>query len=186
MELPLVFPPLSTHPRLMNLLGQRFGRLVVVGYGGKTKSNALWWCKCDCGEAVRLPSNSLRGGHSKSCDCLMRESVGARFTKHGHNTTKGVHPLYYTWCNMKARCHASKCKAYYLYGARGIKVCQRWRVGENGEHPFVCFITDMGPKPTAKHSIDRINNDGDYEPSNCRWATPTQQVNNRRVSRVAA
>ena len=153
--------------------GDRFGRLAVVRELDSVKSpNGTVYrmveCRCDCGtvRAFRLPL--LRNGKTKSCGCRRRELAIER----GHRTTHGGTgtPEYRIWSGMKARC-----LSHPRYAGRGISVCERWL-------SFPAFLTDIGPRPSAEHSIDREDNDGNYEPGNCRWATPDVQANNRSNS----
>jgi len=116
----------------------------------------------------------LRSGHTKSCGCLSGETTAIRNTTHGLSKN----PLYGLWIKVKDRCSNQNCEDYKYYGARGIKVCDRWL------NSFPNFLADMGPRPSRSHSIDRINTNGNYEPGNCRWATPLQQNSNRRNSRL--
>lgn len=161
-----------------DITGQRFGRWTVIRRDGSNKFNkAMWWCKCDCGNEVSVLGKSLRVGDSTSCGCQRKEKF--RPSPNNQNGLKhGMHgsPEYITWIHMKARCSNPKDKRYKHYGGRGIKVCDRW------VDSFESFFSDMGKRPTSQHSIDRINVNGDYEPSNCRWATPTEQRHNRRDS----
>src|SRR5688572_27739631 len=94
------------------------------------------------------------------------------------------HPLYPTWYGMNYRCHSFMSYSWFSYGGRGIKVCDRWRFGDRGRTGFQCWLSDMGPKPTPEHSIDRIDSDGNYEPGNCRWATDEEQAKNKRKNPI--
>ncbi len=161
----------ATMRTIAELTGQRFGQLVVIKKSVWNGAKA-WLCICDCGNKKTIPTSSLRSGCSKSCGCLQKKlaSERAKLTKtHGLS----FHPLYKTWHHMIARCYDPDHHAYKDYGARGIKVCDRWK--ESVE----AFIKDMGIRPNGK-TLDRKNNDGDYEPSNCRWATDEQQHQNTR------
>lgn len=151
----------------------RFGRLTVLGRSTK-KSNvgAVWDCVCDCGGSASVNSLKLRTGHTKSCGCLKREVIEetqAQNLKHGMaNKTK----TYKTWKCMRHRCNNENSDQWEWYGGRGIKICKQW-------DDFEVFLADMGERPIGT-TIDRIDSDGDYEPSNCRWATPKQQAENNR------
>src|SRR5215210_7372804 len=159
--------------KLVDLAGERFGRLIVIERVQNFKSRgAKWLCKCDCGRTTEVLSSSLRHlkRGTKSCGCLIGVNlVTMVYVKHGLRYT----PEYKVWNNMHTRCRNPKFRYFKDYGGRGITVCERWKRLEN-------FYADMGPRPTPTHSIDRIDVNGNYEPSNCRWATPTQQVLNRR------
>jgi hypothetical protein len=157
-----------------HLVGKRFGRLLVLRvYNGGSGVGIKCSCQCDCGKQHETYARGLVRGVGRSCGCLTREKTVARETTHG---------LYYTpemrvWRKMIARCHNPKRKVYKNYGARGIKVCERWRSS------IANFYADMGPRPSPKHEIERINNDGDYCPENCRWATHKEQSRNKRTNR---
>lgn len=159
----------------IDLTGQRFNRLVVIEFVEKRGLNAYWKCVCDCGIVKTLRGSNIKSGHTKSCGCLHKEVVIKALTKHGHNTRKRTSPTYSTRYAMINRCSNPKANKYKYYGGRGITVCDRWL------ESFENFLEDMGERPPGT-TIDRIDNDGNYEPSNCCWATPKQQVQNRRCS----
>jgi hypothetical protein len=150
----------------------KFGRLTPIspvrGHG-----KLRWLCKCDCGNTKIVFSSDL-GVNSNSCGCLRKEITKARRTTHGLSNTR----TYTIWWDMKLRCYYPSSRHYYRYGMRGIKVCKRWMDG------FQNFLDDMGECPSSKHSLDRINNEGNYTPENCRWATSQQQAQNTRTNHM--
>lgn len=154
-----------------DLLGQRFGRWTVLGLSSKISLSrqAKWDCRCDCGNVGIVRRYQLLSGHSQSCGCA-RVGKLTNF-KHGY----GRHPICAAWRKMIQRCEDHNCKSFKDYGARGIKVCDRWR-------DFNAFRDDMLPSWSEELSLDRIDNDGSYEPTNCRWATSAQQNRNTRRS----
>lgn len=157
------------------MTGLRVGRLVVLRRAGSTPKGLVeWLCRCDCGREVEVVGSSLRRRvATRSCGCFAREAVGDRSVIHG--ATRGQHltPEYISWSGMWARVRGGKNPEYQkLYVARGITACERWE-------SFANFLADMGERP-AGTSLDRINNDGNYEPGNCRWATASQQNSNKR------
>ncbi len=153
-----------------NITGQRFGRLEAIKIHSHNPQWTKWLCKCDCGNEVVVFLGSLTGGRSRSCGCLKNDVTRARMTIHGGHKS----PEYVAWSNMRQRCSNANAVAYPDYGGRGIRVCDRWQVFEN-------FIDDMGKRPPGM-TIERKNNDGHYEPSNCVWATRMEQTRNTRRS----
>ncbi len=153
-------------------IGERYGRLIVTGtvVAGPGEYRKIE-CRCDCGNVVNVYPYSLPNGNTKSCGCLK----GHALRKDGHGLTKTKE--YRAWGHMWSRCTNEKVKSYRYYGGRGISVCDRWASFKN-------FFEDMGKSPSGAHSIDRIDNDGNYEPGNCRWATVKEQRRNKRDNRV--
>lgn len=134
-------------------------------------------CICDCGNIGIVRMGELRSNVSKSCKCQKKDSTIKRNTKHGFAVRLDRPTEYNIWKNMKKRCKNPKTKAYKDYGGRGIKVAQEW------DKSFVAFYNHVGPRPSKAHSLDRIDNNGNYEPGNVRWATADQQANNKRNSK---
>lgn len=157
----------------VNLMNQRFGRLVVVKQAGENKWNQyLWLCQCDCGNKKIVSGYSLKNGDTQSCKCLQKEGVIRRNTKHNYARRKNKSKTYIIWTSMIQRCVNQNSRDYNCYGGRGIKVCQRWMNFEN-------FLEDVGEPPTENHSLDRINNNKGYCKENCRWATQKEQARNK-------
>jgi len=156
-------------------IGERFDRLSIVADGERDiRNQKRYWAVCECGEARRLYiASKLLSGHTRSCGCLHRDVASKIMTKHGMTGS----PEFTAWAKMKQRCENPGNKKYHLYGGKGVVVCERWRGN------FGAFYADMGQRPSARHSIDRYpDNNGNYELSNCRWATPQQQAQNLRTN----
>lgn len=154
--------------------GQVYGHLTVIERAPNpgSRGGAFWLCQCDCGNSFVAPGIGLRAGQNISCGCRKCSPT------HGHSRRGSITPEYRCWKDMIARCHRPATKYFHNYGGRGIVVCDRWR------HSFENFLADMGLRPSNRHSIDRKENGGNYEPANCRWATKQEQDNNRRTNRL--
>lgn len=166
--------------RIMPEIGRRYSRWIVIGVArpGTRSVPKLWLCQCDCGATRSIPTSNLTTGKTKSCGCWRLEVLSARAThgarRHGLETKE-----YTIWTNIRSRCFNKRHKQYADYGGRGIRVCQRWR------ESFAAFFADMGECPSSLYSLDRFpDNDGNYEPGNCRWATVKEQGRNRRSNRI--
>ena len=164
-------------PQMTDLTGRRYGRYTVVKYAGRDKRNApMWMCQCDCGNIKNVLGSSLTRGQTKSCGCYNKDRVKETHTKHGQYKTR----IYSIYAGMIKRCRTKTIKSYKDYGGRGIKVCDEW-LGKDG---FINFYNwSMANGYSDNLSIDRINNDGNYEPSNCRWTDAKTQGNNTRWNR---
>ena len=164
----------TTANNFIDLTRQTFGRWTVLyrttnGANGQTR----WYCRCSCGNVGIVAMGNLRNGMSRSCGCLAKE-ITSRIKKiHGMRHS----PEWRIWSHMLERCRNPNCEKYYCYGGRGIKVCSRWL-------EFVNFYADIGPRPSTKHTLERIDNNGDYCPDNCRWATWDEQRRNKRTNHL--
>ena len=167
------------HSNTKDITDQRFGRLVVLRVSknrGAQKKQVYWLCQCDCGKKVAYAGGDLRRGEIKSCGCYRRDNgrktMAAKFLKHGHARGGSPSRTYNIWRSMRQRCLSEGSTAFEYYGGRGIKICKRWDRFEN-------FLADMGEAPPGL-TLERKDNNRDYELGNCRWATRYDQIHNRR------
>lgn len=156
---------------MKNLINQKFGRYLVLSLHEITNNKVKWTCLCDCGSIRSVFSTGLTSGRSKSCGCLAREQTSKRNLTHGKTKT----PEYQIFAGAKARCSNSKRKEFSSYGGRGIKFLFS---------SFEQFLEVLGPRPDSSFSLERINNDGNYEPGNVKWATKSEQQNNKSTNKV--
>lgn len=161
---------------LIDITGQRFGLLVALSRDGAGQPTR-WRFRCDCGNTISARGSAVTHGTKRHCGCRLSEVRSSQAKRHGAAVGGRPTPEYRAWVNMKYRCDNPRGPSYANYGARGIDVCARWRAS------FEAFHEDMGPRPPGT-SLDRINTNGNYEPGNCRWATPRQQSSNTRANVV--
>lgn len=163
-------------------VGTVFGRLTVTGVGIPFTTPEGWRssssaCICVCGSSKTIRNQNLKNGTTRSCGCLHIDAASKVARIHGHNRKGCSTPTYKSWRAIVQRCENPRCKKYPDYGGRGISMCSRWR------NSYAFFLEDMGPQP-AKHRIERKDNNGNYEPGNCRWATAKEQARNTRATRI--
>lgn len=157
------------------LIGSVYERLTIIGAAEPSPAGVQRvLCRCSCGKETRVMVSNLRAGKTKSCGCLSREKAPFKHRTHGHTQGQRRLPEYGVWNTMKSRCTNPKAAKFAEYGGRGITVCERWL------HSFENFLLDMGKRPSPQHTIDRINNNGNYEPGNCQWSVQRTQQQNRR------
>lgn len=165
---------------VIDMTGKVIGfQTVLSRHGIDNHGQCLWLVRCECGNVRAVTGGRLRRGEAMSCGCRKPEKCAAANTKHGDAARGELSAEYRAWSNMIDRCEREGNKQWKDYGGRGILVCVRWR------ESFAAFLEDMGRKPSPRHSIDRIDNDGNYEPGNCRWATETEQRRNKRNVKYA-
>jgi len=160
----------------LDLIGEKFGRLTVLEFAGIKNGKTTWLCECECEKTITVNGGDLSRGHTQSCGCLKREKAGVRIAEQNLTHGQTGSRAYETWISMKSRCLNKNYFYYKNHGGRGIRICERWMKFEN-------FYADMGERPNGR-TLDRINNDGNYEPENCRWATAKEQHRNKRNNRT--
>lgn len=160
-------------PKVKDISGQRFGKLTAMEFVGLVKHKAVWRCVCDCGNESSHTAIDMRSGNTTSCGCVKAVIGKTSNLKHGASADGKTTKTYNIYRSMMQRCYDPRCKSYPDYGARGIKVCDRWREG------YATFLADMGECP-ENYSIERIDVNGDYEPGNCKWIPLNEQAKNTR------
>ncbi len=165
---------IAAQKRFIDMTGKQCGRLLVVKFLGTQRRRSVWECQCECGNTAAVDGGKLRSGHTQSCGCLQKDTASVVNGTHRKSKSKE----YRIWQAILRRCGNKNSTCYDRYGGRGIKVCERWL------NSFENFLADMGVRPSAQHSVERNDNNGHYEPGNCRWATRKEQGRNTRTNRV--
>lgn len=161
-------------PKLVPLYGKQFGEWTVISQNPVVKNRRTFWaCRCSCGQEKLVQSVNLRSEGSTNCGCKRQEALMSANLRHGYARRGDIKPEHQIWRTMRQRCSNPRDPKYPVYGGRGIQVCDRWK------NSFSNFIADMGPRPSPKYSIHRLDNDGHYELGNCKWATAEEQTQGR-------
>ncbi len=171
------FAPLPAHPRFVNLTGQTFRSLTVIGYAPTHKSRTMWFCECQCGRIVAVRAERLCNGRAASCGGCLRESFPDKELFCQQDRPISTIYEYEAYQRAKSRCNCTTKDCYPDYGGRGI---------EFRFDSFKQFYAELGTRPSPKHSLERINNNGHYEPGNVKWATKTEQQRNRRTNHLVS
>ena len=169
--------------QLLNIANEKYGMLTVLAEVEKPKHLATqaryWLCRCDCGNEKVFLMGALRTGNTKSCGCNKGNFCSQKALGHGHSTIRNGKSLTYeSWTAMRSRCNNPKQASYKNYGGRGIKICDEWN------NSFEAFLKDMGERPSSQYSLERIDNNGNYCPGNCKWASLVEQANNKSTNRI--
>lgn len=170
--------------KFKDLTGQKFGRLTVIERAPNKGKRTMWKCVCSCPKKTVciVGGGNLVRGHHQGCGCVMKDKNAKMHLKHGFNKRNDRKGIYSTWATMKARCYNPKNQKYYRYGGRGITVCPEWLDKENGFINFYNYVSELPHFGEKGYTLNRIDNDGNYEPGNVEWSDDVTQANNRRTS----